>query len=314
MDDELDLRYHKGPKPEVYYRWPALESLGSQSLIPVELVTVFVFVAGSSATVPSSQQLNLGFPRIKTGRISTDSPCRACIVPRPRRKGQIEDSESDCSMFIETIQGLMDSNTQSAKPGAKTVVMALGSNMYAWILSRTRRRSWRRRHLTPKIFLLASTYDRGGAVHIKFLTKREAINVLYKHNSVHRDIATRPTNGQIGNSNARWNVASEKKRRRKVQAEESNRFETVEYCTLVSPETSSTPGTKKRKKGSISASPEATRTSSIKEQRKTKCREKKLKCDEAKPFCNYCSRASEACQYEEKVVRKRSRTSCMNCR
>jgi hypothetical protein len=32
---------------------------------------------------------------------------------------------------------------------------------------------------------LLQTYDCGGAIHIKFSTKREAINVVYKHNPIH---------------------------------------------------------------------------------------------------------------------------------
>lgn len=36
------------------------------------------------------------------------------------------------------------------------------------------------RELTP-------TYDCGGAIHIKFSVKRDAINVVYKHNPIHRD-------------------------------------------------------------------------------------------------------------------------------
>ena len=29
------------------------------------------------------------------------------------------------------------------------------------------------------------TYDCGGAIHVKFSLKREAINVVYKHNPIH---------------------------------------------------------------------------------------------------------------------------------
>jgi len=42
------------------------------------------------------------------------------------------------------------------------------------------------------------TYDCGGAIHIKFSTKRDAINVVYKHNPIHRDVESRPTTEQIG--------------------------------------------------------------------------------------------------------------------
>jgi hypothetical protein len=34
------------------------------------------------------------------------------------------------------------------------------------------------------------TYDCGGAIHIKFSLKREAINVVYKHNLIHSSLVT----------------------------------------------------------------------------------------------------------------------------
>ena len=43
---------------------------------------------------------------------------------------------------------------------------------------------------------LLATYDCGGAIHIKFSTKREAINIIYKHNPIHRDVESRPANGE----------------------------------------------------------------------------------------------------------------------
>lgn len=44
---------------------------------------------------------------------------------------------------------------------------------------------------TPQL----ATYDCGGAVHVKFSTKRDAINIIYKHNPIHRDVQSRPANG-----------------------------------------------------------------------------------------------------------------------
>lgn len=38
---------------------------------------------------------------------------------------------------------------------------------------------------------LLPTYDCGGAVNIKFSIKREAINVVYKHTPIHRDVESR---------------------------------------------------------------------------------------------------------------------------
>jgi hypothetical protein len=37
-----------------------------------------------------------------------------------------------------------------------------------------------------------TTYACGGAIHIKFSIERAAINVVYKHNPIHRDMGSRP--------------------------------------------------------------------------------------------------------------------------
>lgn len=38
---------------------------------------------------------------------------------------------------------------------------------------------------------LTPTCDRGGAIHVKFSIKREAVNVVYKHNPIHRHVESR---------------------------------------------------------------------------------------------------------------------------
>ena len=88
LEDELDLRYHKGLDPDVYYRCPttevyqasqkqvnlvkviSIQSLegalqneldrSASALIPTKIVTEFVFAVASTITVPVTQQLHLG--------------------------------------------------------------------------------------------------------------------------------------------------------------------------------------------------------------------------------------------------------------
>lgn len=36
------------------------------------------------------------------------------------------------------------------------------------------------------------THDCGGAIHVRFSTTREAVNVMYVHNPIHRDVESRP--------------------------------------------------------------------------------------------------------------------------
>lgn len=45
-----------------------------------------------------------------------------------------------------------------------------------------------------------------------------------------------------------------------------------------------------------------------------RCREKGIKCNEAKPTCNQCHRGLWTCQYEQAGLKKRSKNGCLNCR
>lgn len=69
VDDELDLKYHRGLNPDVYYRCPCTESLdgalrnelakNAASFIPTDIVTEFVFGISSTITISVAQQPNL---------------------------------------------------------------------------------------------------------------------------------------------------------------------------------------------------------------------------------------------------------------
>lgn len=69
LEDDLDLRYHKGLDPDVYFRCPTLESLdgalrgeiekSASSLIPTEIVTEFIFAKSSTITISVTQQPQL---------------------------------------------------------------------------------------------------------------------------------------------------------------------------------------------------------------------------------------------------------------
>jgi hypothetical protein len=45
-----------------------------------------------------------------------------------------------------------------------------------------------------------------------------------------------------------------------------------------------------------------------------RCREKGIKCNEAKPTCNQCLRGLWTCQYEAPAPKKRSKNGCRNCK
>ena len=112
----------------------------------------------------------------------------------------------------------MDSNTPNAPPRAKKVAMAQDSSMSAKdsVQKRNRKSGLKKtRQMTDGSEIDATkqgpailpTYDCGGAIHIKFSLKREAINVVYKHNPIHttrpvadRHVASKPSLGSL----SRW--------------------------------------------------------------------------------------------------------------
>jgi hypothetical protein len=95
-------------------------------------------------------------------------------------------------------------------------------------------------------------------------------------------------------------------------------------ATLPSSDSSRKSGTKKTKTSKDTLSPSAQNKAQIRDTSpplvpvKGKaciwCREKKIKCNKAKPTCNQCRRGLWTCQYELLGVKKRSKNSCVNCK
>ncbi|KAJ4310657.1 hypothetical protein N0V94_008330 [Neodidymelliopsis sp. IMI 364377] len=210
---------------------------------------------------------------------------------------------------------------------------------------------------------LTPTYDCCGAVHIKFSIKREAINVVYKHNPIHRDVESRLLNsdGDFSAPQTDSELASQtvkttdgaakgkRKRSKKDQGVAANgELHDPDLDMSTSPEAPKTSAKKKQKKSGTTAAPErntgpsakkskkskATATSPVKARKKAsaegpspplrlaknkaciRCREKKIKCNEAKPSCNQCKRGLWTCHYETVIAEptKRSRNGCINCK
>jgi hypothetical protein len=200
-------------------RCPTLESLegalqnelqkNAESLIPVEIVTEFVFGAGSTITVPVVQQENLGalgfapteFPQIITVE---QALCRD-IQGKERLKTQRAIARS----FIEVVQaidGFKYSERQAfnkdGTDGARFKYVCIDSLQKRDRKSNAKKENdgdstEKRPRGRPRIGPIP-TYDCGGAIHFKFSTKRDAINVIYKHNPIHRDVESRPTNSRNG--------------------------------------------------------------------------------------------------------------------
>jgi hypothetical protein len=82
----------------------------------------------------------------------------------------------------------MASSTPSALRRTKKAVTVPGSNMFAKTASR-KGKSPDSDDGKPEVKkqgpVALPTYDCGGAIHIKFSLKRNAVNVVYKHNPIH---------------------------------------------------------------------------------------------------------------------------------
>jgi hypothetical protein len=226
------------------------------------------------------------------------------------------------------------------------------------------------------------TYDCGGAIHIKFSLKREAVNVVYKHNLIHSSSITneryvsswrrflpiaacdRPIGTFVGDhantlsslppittgsdttthkSSAKGaNGTKERKSRgkKKSQIDMANAYYDMDMSTSTgapktkskrkmnassnSPDTSRKSAAKKTKTGKETSSPSAQKKTQIgdlslppvpmKGRACIRCREKKIKCNEARPTCHQCQRGLWTCQYELLGMMKRSKNGCVNCK
>ncbi|KAF2648024.1 hypothetical protein K491DRAFT_699236 [Lophiostoma macrostomum CBS 122681] len=298
LDDELVSGNHR-LKPDVYYRCPASETLNgalrnelhqnATSLIPVEIVTEFVFAANSTITIPVIQQGNLD----ALGVISADVPQSLTVEYALCRdiegKDRLKTQRAVARSLIDVIQGIdgfqyteRQAFNKEGTDGTRFKYICMDS------LQNRDRKANRKKvkegeeeteaaEKAAKTKPSLPTFDCGGAIHIKFSTKRDAVNVVYKHNPIHRDVESRPMNGRNGNSSllplqeganaiqppTDVNAPKPKRKRRtKKQMEEANGYS--DHLDMSTSPEASKAQSKKHKKSDVSGPPEATRTSSKK--------------------------------------------------
>ncbi|KAJ4356420.1 glycoside hydrolase 3 [Didymosphaeria variabile] len=264
LDDELDLRYHRGLKPDVYYRCPSSESLdgalrnefekNAASLIPVDIVTEFVFGKASTITVPVTQQ-----PRLDTLFEPADYPqsitVEHALCHGIEGKERLKLQRAIARCFIESIQiidGFKYTERQAwNKDGADGVrfkYVCLDS-----LQNRDRKSNGKKKNNNPEDADSGNNqemtngsrlpmYDCGGAVHVRFSTKREAVNVMYVHNPIHRDVESRPANHDSAKLKKR------KKSKIDHHVEVDSVFHGPDSGISASPEVSKVSAKKKRKK------------------------------------------------------------------
>ncbi|KAF1357673.1 hypothetical protein EJ07DRAFT_127733 [Lizonia empirigonia] len=382
LDDELDLRYHRGVKPDVYYRCPNTEArtLSSQSAgtlaktsstypIPSDIATEFVFAVTSTITIPVTLQSNLDAliePQNFPQSIQVEYALCRDNDSKDRLKIQRAISKSIVAA-IEEAEGFKYSERRAYNPKTGGDGASFSYVCQDSLENKDRKANKRKKEETPEDNTestklnhhLIPTYDCGGAIHIKFSIKREAINVVYKHNPIHRDVESRQINSDRGGPAANGvstsqaaktlNGATQKRKRKKKDHHVTvdSGFDDPDLHMSTSPEASKSSIKKKRKKNGTVASPEVSTKPSAKKNNKTKataasspvksrkqalarapsppprlaknqacirCREKKIKCNEATPACNQCKRGLWTCEYAVVGPKQRSKTGCLNCK
>ncbi|EUC48153.1 hypothetical protein COCMIDRAFT_88243 [Bipolaris oryzae ATCC 44560] len=374
LEDELDLRYHKGLDPDVYYRCPTLESLAGAlrnevdknafSFIPTHVVTEFVFAPASTITMPVTQQPNLDIliePADHLQSIAVEHALCKDIHGKQRLQVQRAIARSIITTIQETdgfAYSERSAQNRDGSDGVRFKYVCLDS------LQNRYRKSNKKRdvsHDSDGSDVEAEkngngalpTYDCGGAVHIKFSLKREAINVVYKHNPIHtaRPASDSPLAPAMDNNvappagSAHEKPPRKKKRNKEAEAGVENEHRNTDPGIPTSP-VYPRPSAKKRKKEGAAVLSKPILTTSLKQSKKAKslassarprknvalseesrsplpvsdkacirCREKKIKCDKAQPACDQCRRGLWACQYGVLAPKKqRSKSGCLPCK
>ena len=218
MDDPVvDLRHRRLLEPDVYYKCPTLESLDaalrnelervSQSLIPEEAVIEFLFSAEATITIPVSQQANLGelgiFPAELPQVTTVDRTLCRDIVGQSRLK--IQRAIAKC--FVELVQQIDGFQYRERRAENRENSDGIRFKFVCTESLQNRDRIGNRKRGEIKDGEAITTeaapqrtrfpsHDCGGAIHIKFSTKKNAINLVYRHTSIHRDKTTHPGSEQ----------------------------------------------------------------------------------------------------------------------
>ncbi|KAK7189677.1 Beta-glucosidase cel3A [Paraphaeosphaeria sporulosa] len=280
IDDDLDLCYHRDLKTDVYYRCPSSEVtsppvvyadvakfISIYRLIPVDIVTEFVFNKASTITIAVTQQPNLNalfepadYPR----RITIEHALCYGIDGKERLKLQ----RAIARGFIEAIQAIdgfkyteLQAWSKDGSDGARFKYVCLDSLQNRNRKSKTKRKNSSKdadggnaQNISKRSEL--STYDCGGAIYARFSTKREAVNVRYIHNPIHGDVESRPANQESNSTTSTGTSNGTKpKKRKKSQndhhVEAHSAFQDQELDMSTSPEASKAGSKKKRKKNAV---------------------------------------------------------------
>lgn len=161
-------------------------------------MTEFVFAVGSTITISVDQQPNL----IALGLVPADYPQSITVYQALCRditgKDRLKVQRAVTRSFIDEFQSVdgfkyfeRQAFNKDGTDGARFKYVCIDS-----LQNRDRKSNTKKdeNNAQERKTNRLPTYDCGGAIHIKFSTKRDAINVIYKHNPIHRDVQSRPVN------------------------------------------------------------------------------------------------------------------------
>ena len=178
----------------------------SASIIPVEVVTEFVFTASSTITVPVIQQSNLDALGFVPASIPQSITVEHALCHGIHGKDRLKTQRAIARSFIDVIQAIdgfkyleRQALNKENSDGLRFKYVCADSLQNHDRKSNKKKKpsdesdegnekGTRGRQALP-------SYDCGGALYIKFSEKRDAINVVYKHNPIHSAVEARHPNG-----------------------------------------------------------------------------------------------------------------------
>ncbi|KAF1831230.1 hypothetical protein BDW02DRAFT_572220 [Decorospora gaudefroyi] len=347
LEDELDLRYHKGLNPEVYYRCPTLESLegalrnelekSASSFIPTDVATEFVFATASTITIPVTQQHSLD-ALIQAADYPQSIAVEYALCREIDGKDRLKAQRAIARSIIEAIQETdgfkyseRSAQNKEGGDGARLRYVCQDS-----LQNRDRKRNMKKEKsqdsddnetgVKKRWHTLMPTYDCGGAIHLKFSLKRGAINVVYKHNPIHTtrqngDSLPALVTGDGPPPPESTNVMKTRKRQRNKKDEivVENEFKVPDLDMSTSLEAPKSSVKKKRKKNGPAAPLESNQKTSAKKSSKskqlaspTKSRKKALISEPSTPPRSVEARACIRCR-EKKIKCNEAKPACNQC-
>jgi hypothetical protein len=180
------------------------------SLIPVEIITEFVFAANSTITIPVTQQENLDALGVIPADVPQSLTVEYALCRDIEGKERLKTQRAVARSVIDVIQGIdgfqyaeRQAANREGSDGTRFKYVCKDSLQNRDRIANKKKgkegnKEIRAAEKAARKHPTKPTFDCGGAIHIKFSTKRDAVNVVYKHNPIHRDVDSRITNGQNG--------------------------------------------------------------------------------------------------------------------